>query len=134
MTIEIGLSIVLSLLTHGSVGLHARDHARDISALEPRDNVGECQLALLALKATAFCSTFIVLQDVTKTATGEGSLQTTTTTVAGAPCTVTAAQETVYVFPLPFSICLRRKGRAVGASYRCLMCTDYVIEGPLSSC
>jgi hypothetical protein len=106
MTIKISLSIVLSLLAHGSVGLHARDHARDISALEPRDNVGECQLALLTLKATAFCSTFIVLQDVTKTATGEGSLQTTTTTVAGAPCIVTAAQETVYVFPLSLSICL----------------------------
>ncbi|KAF2824387.1 hypothetical protein CC86DRAFT_384027 [Ophiobolus disseminans] len=69
--------------------------ARDISALRPRDNVAECQAVLLFLKAAAFCSTFNGLKDATRTATGAGLLKTTTATVAGAPCTVTAERATI---------------------------------------
>jgi hypothetical protein len=97
MTIQGSIIAVLSLLALSSSGAYARDHPRDIAALIPRDNVDECQAILFILKATAFCSTFIGLRDVTRTTTGAGSLATAFVTVAGAPCTVTAARETMYV-------------------------------------
>lgn len=88
---------VLSLLAISTSADYARDHPRDIAALVPRDKVNECQAVLVLLKASAFCSTFTGLRDVTKTSTGPASTATTIVTDAGAPCTVTAKRATVYV-------------------------------------
>lgn len=56
------------------------------SQLEARDNVAVCKSVLVALKASAFCSSFVPIKDVTSTYTQTGTKSYTQTTVTG-PCT-----------------------------------------------
>lgn len=79
------LATVAAMLALGSV-------ADPRVYLERRDAVADCRLVLVALKASAFCSSFVPIVDVTSTSTGAGTL--ITTTVAGNPCTTTAATST----------------------------------------
>ena len=97
MAIQGSIIAVLSLLAISTSADFARNHPRDIAALVPWDKVDEYQAVVVLWKASAFCSTFIRLQDVTKTSTGPVSTATATVTVPGAPCTVVAARGTVYV-------------------------------------
>lgn len=57
---------------------------------EKRDNVAVCSAVLVALKASAFCSSFVPIVDSTSTVSNNGGTQTTIKTVAGSvTCTIT---------------------------------------------
>ena len=67
--------------------------------LARRANAPSCDVILASLKASAFCSSFIRLQDVTKTFTQNGPSQTNTVTLPGAPCTFTKPGSTITNVP-----------------------------------
>jgi hypothetical protein len=58
----------------------------DVAQIEARDNVAACKAVLVALKASAFCSSFVPIKDVTSTVTKSGPAGSTQVTVT-APCT-----------------------------------------------
>jgi len=68
---------------------------RQEQALQARDDVAACELVLIALKATSFCSSFVGVHDSTKTAIATGPSKTALTTVPAPPCTVTAPANTM---------------------------------------
>ena len=57
------------------------------SEVEARDNVAAAKAVLIALKASAFCSSFVPIKDVTSTETISGPPGSTETTVTAAYCT-----------------------------------------------
>lgn len=63
--------------------------------IEARDDVALCKAALIALRATSFCSSFINLRDNTKTLTSTGPTSVTTATVTAPPYTVTLVASTL---------------------------------------
>ena len=52
--------------------------------IEARDDVSLCKAALIALKASAFCSSFVPIKDVTSTSTAPGQVASTQVTVCAA--------------------------------------------------
>ena len=56
---------------------------------QARDQVGVCKEVLILLEATSFCSSFINLHDVTKTASSSATPYITTTTITPPPCETT---------------------------------------------
>lgn len=79
----------LLLLRHALAGLIERE------GLDRRDDVGACKAILVALQASAFCSSFVPIVDVTSTVTASGATITATTTLSPSLCTVTASGTTI---------------------------------------
>lgn len=70
--------------------------------LEVRSNVDTCKAILVALKASAFCSSFVPITDITSTVTSTTTTATTTTT-STAPCTGTTGMQKRLVSKTPLA-------------------------------
>jgi hypothetical protein len=83
------LVAVLSILSFSQLLTQASPVERQEQDLQRRDDVGACELVLLLLKATPFCSSFNVVRDTTRTIAVTGSSKTSTITAPAAACTTT---------------------------------------------
>lgn len=91
------LVTVLSVLSGSLQIAEAGPVRRQEQALQPRDNVAACEIVLVALKATSFCSSFIGVHDPTQSAIATGPSKTVLTTVPALSCTVNAPANTMCV-------------------------------------
>jgi hypothetical protein len=74
--------------TIASLALLASAATIDRTEIEARNNVAAAKAVLIALKASALCSSIVPIKDVTSTITKTGPTSSTETTVT-APCTTT---------------------------------------------
>ena len=88
----LALVLLIVPISHGRVAkdLASQKHPK----LEQRDQVAACEAVLVALKASAFCSTFGNIHDITTTISSTGKSDSTTVTVPAPPCITTLSTST----------------------------------------